>query len=135
MGRVEPAHDQQRYGKGHQAAQDGEEHARRGQCGALVVIGGQLGGQGVVGHVDEGGHRIIQRVNQRVIDAQPSWLAKRRAPPDQGERQHQGQRAEEQERAAASPARACAVGDVADDRVVDVVPGAADEDGERGDGR
>ena len=131
--RREAADDHGRHGEGHQAAQDGEEHAVRCEGGALVVVGGQLRREGKVGHVDEGGGGVEEDVGGSVVDGQEQVALQRRAVPEQGEGQGEGQGSEEQEGPATAPAGAGAVGDVADEGVVDVVPGAPDEDGSGGD--
>ena len=126
--RAEGADDHERHGEGHQARGDGEEHPVGREGRALVVVGGELGGEREVGHVHEGGPGVVEQVRDRVVDRERDRARERRPPPEHGEHRGERQRAEQQEGPAPAPAGARAVGEVPDERVVEVVPGAADED-------
>ena len=126
--RVEAANDGERDGKGDQAAEDGKEHAVGGQAGALIVICGQLGGQGDVRHIDQREGGVKQHVGKCIIRHQQQLVFQGRAHPEKDKAQRKGQRSKEQEWPPAAPAGARAVGEVSDERIIDVVPGAPDED-------
>ena len=130
MVRLKAPHDPKGNREGQQAAQDGEEHARGRQSRTFVVVVRQLRRERVVRHVDECGGRIKEGEGHGVVDAQGQ--GRRRVAGchhKQAEGGREGQGAEKQEGPAATPAGARPVRDVADDRIVDVVPGAADEKG------
>ncbi len=129
---LEAPDDQERNRKGQQAAEDGEEHAIRGQRGPFVVIGGQFGGEGEVGHVHEGGAGIKEDVGRRVIGRQRHLVLQGRTPPEGHEGQREREPAKQQEGPASAPAAAGAVGDVPDDWVIDPIPTLAYQDGRRG---
>ncbi len=104
-------------------AEDAEDHADRGQAGALVVVTGQLGGQGVVG---DGGHGV-EGIHQP--EAEQHGEEGGRAGETLGQGEHdaggdaQRHRADQHVDAAAPEAGAGAVGPVAEEGVVEGVPG------------
>ena len=64
------ADDGKRTDIGDHGAGDGECHAIGRERGALVVVGGQFGGQRKVGHVEEGRRRVIEYEGETVINCQ-----------------------------------------------------------------
>jgi len=110
----------------------GKGHPVGGQGSTLVVILGQFGGQGNVRHRNERVGSVEQEVSDGVIGAQQELAVGRRAVPHHGEHQPERDEAEEQEGPPSPPAGAHPVGEEADQRVVDVVPGAANEDSQGG---
>ena len=70
-----------------------------------------------------------------VLTLQAQRRADRWLPPQQGKGNRERERAKQKERPSSSPTRTGAIGDVSEERVVDVVPGASYENGRCRDGR
>ncbi len=125
---------------GQRCAQDvtenAEDHADRGQAGAFVVITGQFGGQGVVG----GGGHGVESVHQP--EAEQHGQEGSHAGQALGQREHdpggdaQRHGADQHVDPPPTKARAGAVRPVAEERIVDRIPGQlADHQGQSGQGR
>ncbi len=99
------------------------DHADRGQAAALVVIAGQLGSERVVGHGDHGVEGIHQPEGEQ--DRQEGGYACQpcRQREHQPGCQPEGHHTQQHEDAPAAKARAGAVRDIAEERIVDRIPG------------
>ena len=64
------ADDCQWHSKGDHAGQERESHPVCGQAGALVIIQGELGGQGVIRHIDQGGGQVEEEISSGVVGSQ-----------------------------------------------------------------
>ena len=115
---------------GGQAAEDIENHPETGQLGAFIIIFCQFRCEGIIGHIHNGGHCFINDISERIINDQ-SGLAEIGAEPEQDEGKRKGERPEEQERAPAPPAGAGSVRKETNDRIIDIIPTAADKQDDR----
>ena len=115
-----------------QRNEDRVPHAPTGQAGPFVIIFGQFRGQGCVGRVDDRKRRVIEDEDDCVVEGGSHIPLERGRAEHEEEAHAEGQRAQQHERTPPPPTAAEAVAEDADQRVVDAVPEAADDEGNTG---
>ncbi len=98
-----------------------------GQRGALVIIGGQLGKQGGERHPHQGLEGVADHEGQGDGGRQGDLVLPGRRPPQEHETGAKGDGKDQQEGPPAPPAGADAVGEDADEGIVECIPEDADQ--------